>query len=156
MATEKECRDGGANHPYDEIERQSEGTPGAFETFADEPEKPEREKHPQWTERLRKEDVGDEPPDLAAKNQSRIECQKRFEAAIKINQHINECGEANHDPDQPRNAQKTKTAFKFIQPGHCWRTLMSRSSRARWIALSSTRWVSSSSENRSTFAHDHS
>src|SRR5919106_4149374 len=73
IAAEKKCRDSRANHPYHEIKRQSEGPPGAFETFADEPEKPEREKHPQWTERLRKEDIGDEPPNLASKNQSRIE-----------------------------------------------------------------------------------
>src|SRR3954471_1769743 len=37
IAAEKKCRDGRANHPDDEIERQSKRAPRAFETFADEP-----------------------------------------------------------------------------------------------------------------------
>src|SRR5207248_2424008 len=105
IATEEKGGDGCADHSYDEIEGEPERSPRAFETFADEPEKPEGEKHPQWTESLRKEDVGDETPNLASKNQSRIEREKRFEAAIKINQHINQRGKADHDTDQPGNAQ---------------------------------------------------
>src|SRR5215467_9901949 len=50
IATEEKGGDSCADHPYDEIEREPERAPCAFETFADKPEKPEGEKHPQWTE----------------------------------------------------------------------------------------------------------
>src|SRR5215831_3874581 len=119
IAAEKECGDGGANHSDNEIQREPKRSPRSFEAFADKPEKPEREKHPQRTECLRKEDVGDETPNLAPTNQNRIEREKRFKAAIKINQQINQRGKANHDTDQSRDSQKTKPAFEFIQPSHC-------------------------------------
>jgi hypothetical protein len=46
IPAEKECGDGGADHPYEEIECESERPPGAFKTFADKPQKPERQHHP--------------------------------------------------------------------------------------------------------------
>src|SRR5215469_15601518 len=43
IATEKERGEGCADHSKDEIQCKPERTPGAFKTFADKPEKPERQ-----------------------------------------------------------------------------------------------------------------
>ena len=68
-----------------------------------------------------------------------IEIERKAEIGIQPHQRPNERSEADHDPDQSGDGQETKPALKLVQPGHCWRTVMSRSSRARWIALSPTR-----------------
>ena len=75
--TPEEKRGGGcADHSDNEIKREAERTPGAFETFADKPQKPERQHDPK-AERLRYEDVSDEPPHFTVANPRRIEIERR-------------------------------------------------------------------------------
>src|SRR6266481_473786 len=119
IAAEEKCCNRCADHPDEEIKCKPEGAPRAFETFADEPEKPEGQHNPK-AERLRNKDVSDQPPDLAVANACRIEIERETEIGIQPHQRPNQRGEANHDPDQSRNAKKTKTAFEFIKPRHRW------------------------------------
>src|SRR5215469_6324991 len=106
-----------ADHPHDEIKGEPERAPCTFETFAEKPKKPEHQHDPK-AECLRNKDVGDESPNFAVANARRIEIERESEAGIEPHQRPHESGEANHDADQSRYAEKTKAALEFIQPRH--------------------------------------
>src|SRR5262249_38805439 len=71
IAAEEKRRDRCADHSDDKIKCKPESAPRAFETFADEPEKPQGQDDPK-TERLRNEDISDQPPDFPVPNARRI------------------------------------------------------------------------------------
>src|SRR5207244_4000194 len=122
IAAEEKRSDRCADHSDEEIKRKPEGAPRAFETLADEPQKPESQHDPK-AKRLRNEDVSDQPPDFAVANARRIEIKRETEIGIQPHQRPHQRGEANHNPDQSWNAKKAETAFEFIQQSHVCRSV---------------------------------
>jgi hypothetical protein len=75
-------REGCSDHSNEKIEGETERAPGALETIADEPQKPEGNSDQQRISRPRNEEVGDEPPDFARANPADIEGEIRIEALV--------------------------------------------------------------------------
>src|SRR6266480_4116908 len=88
----------------------------------EDPQKPESQHDPK-AERLRNEDVSDQPPDFAVANARRIKIKRETEIGIQPHQRPHQRGEANHNPDQSWNAKKAETAFEFIQQSHVCRSV---------------------------------
>src|SRR5206468_11857051 len=81
IAAEEKRRNRCADHSDKEIKCKPERAPCAFETFADEPEKPQSQHDPK-TERLRNEDISDQPPDFPMPNARRIEIEGKTKIRI--------------------------------------------------------------------------
>src|SRR4029077_3143804 len=62
--------------------------------------------------------IREQSPDFAVKNPSGIEVKHEPETGIQTNQQKSQTGKGDHNAHQPRNAKRTKAAFKFVEYRH--------------------------------------
>ena len=84
LAIEENSGDRRSDHPDQKIEREPKWSPGALETVANEPEKPERDddQTARMTADPRNKNVGDQPPDFTCANARDIEGEIRIESPV--------------------------------------------------------------------------
>jgi hypothetical protein len=107
-----------SDHSNKKIQRETERTPGALETVADEPQKPERHDDQEKMARLWNEDVGDKPPDFASANPSDIKGEIRIKTPVQKDKEENKCVQSHDGADQSGNRDEAKTPFEFVQKAH--------------------------------------
>ena len=118
IAAEEKRGRGGANHPNQNVKRETKRSPGAVETFTDPPKKPEREQNPQRALTLRNENVSDQPPDFTVTNANGIKREHGSEAGQQPGQAEDEGGEPDKNARQSRDSEKTEAALKSVQQTH--------------------------------------
>ena len=106
------------DHPNQKIKRHTKRAPGALETVADEPQKPERDGDPQRVSRPRNENVGDEPPNFTGANARDIEGEIRIKALVEEDKNEDERVQGHNGTDQSGDRDEAKTPFEFVQEAH--------------------------------------
>ena len=66
----------------------------------------------------------------------RVEVERGYEIRIQAHKEEDERAECNHDADQSRDSEKSKTALECVQPTHLSATVEERRAASRWIGRS--------------------
>src|SRR3984893_3242452 len=118
IAAKEKCRRSRPDRADQNIKSHPKRSPRALESFADKPKEPEDEDDPEKAEGLWNENVSNQAPDFAVTDTRWIETEHGNKIGIQAHEQEDQRAETDDDSDQAGNCEKTKSAFKFVQPVH--------------------------------------